>query len=477
MNRAGSPGWTRSLQWRVLLGTLAGLALAMVLAGFLLSGLFREHATRQFQAELATHLEQLTARLAFDASGQPQMDAARLTDPRWQKPLSGRYWQIDRRAAQPPAQSTQAGVLRSRSLWDQVLQLPPDVVLDGTVHTHTIPGPDGHPLLVLERSVRDPELTTAVWTLIVAADARDTQQAIDSFSGTLAASLGVMLLLLALAALAQVWVALAPLRALEAEVSAVSRGLRPRLGGHFPAEVQPLANDFNAALDAQADHLERARTQAGNLAHALKTPLAVLQQTADQMWAASDAPGHDGVQAFARQVQDQVLTARRQVDWHLKRARAAATAGTGATACMLWPAVQSLIQVMGRVHADKPIDFDLPDTAPRVSVAADAQDLHEMLGNLLDNACKWTRSTVAVRMQTAEGAVTIHIQDNGPGVAPELRAAILTRGARLDESAPGSGLGLSIVHDLARLYGGQLQLGDSPCGGLQASLTLPLARI
>jgi hypothetical protein len=152
-------------------------------------------------------------------------------------------------------------VLRSRSLWDQVLQLPADVVADGTVHTHTIPGPDGHPLLALERSVRDPEQPAAIWTLIVAADARDMQHATEAFSGTLAASLGVLWMLLALAGVAQVWIGLAPLRALQTEVSAVSRGLRPRLGSHFPAEVQPLANDLNAALDAQANNLAHARTR------------------------------------------------------------------------------------------------------------------------------------------------------------------------------------------------------------------------
>ena len=467
--------WTHSLQWRVLLGTLIGLTLAMVLAGFLLSGLFREHATRQFQAELATHLAQLTARLAFDATGQPLMDPAGLTDPRWQKPLSGRYWQIDTRAAGPATQAPTPGVLRSRSLWDQVLQLPPDVVPDGTVHTHTIPGPDGHPLLVLERSVRDPEQPAAIWTLIVAADTRDTQQAIDAFSGTLAASLGVLLVLLALAAIAQVWIGLAPLRALQTEVSAVSQGLRPRLAGTFPAEVQPLADDFNAALDAQAENLTRARTQAGNLAHALKTPLTVLQHAADHMLAAPATTGNGDLHAFAHQVQDQVRTARRQVDWHLKRARAAATAGTGATTSALWPTLQALVRVMSRVHADSAIRFDLPAQPVQASVEADEQDLQEMLGNLLDNASKWARSTVAVRIQPGAATVTIHIQDDGPGIPPDMRAAMLARGARLDESAPGSGLGLAIVNDLAHLYRGQLQLGENSWGGLDASLTLPVA--
>ncbi len=487
-----SPGrarmWApRSLQWRVLLGTLLGLTLAMVLAGFVLSGLFREHATRQFQAELATHLEQLTARLAFDSAGQPQLDAAGLTDPRWQKPFSGRYWQVDARAHATPTSPARPGVLRSRSLWDQVLRLPPDTVANGAIHTHTLPGPNGHPLLVLERSVRTPEQADTVWTLAVAADARDTQQAVESFSGMLAVSLGLLLLLLALAAVAQVWIGLAPLRALQAEVAAVGKGLRPRLGGHFPAEVQPLANDFNAALDAQADNLTRARTQAGNLAHALKTPLTVLQQAADHILAtpagaagAPDpanptSPASDNLHTFAHQVQDQVRTARRQVDWHLKRARAAATAGTSVATSPLWPTLQPLVRVMHRVHANKALVIDLPAPAADVTIEADAQDLQEMLGNLLDNACKWGRSNVAVHVQTHATHVTISIQDDGPGIPLAMRESMLARGTRLDESAPGSGLGLAIVNDLAYLYGGQLQLGESSWGGLDARLTLPTA--
>ncbi|MBY0463416.1 MAG: HAMP domain-containing histidine kinase [Burkholderiales bacterium] len=470
--------WTRSLQWRVLLGMLIGLTLALVLAGFLLSGLFKDHVTRQFQAELATHLEQLTARLAFDATGQPLMDPAGLTDPRWHKPFSGRYWQINTRATDPAAPKPRPGVLRSRSLWDQVLQLPADVVADGSVHTHTIPGPDGHPLLALERSVRDPEQPAAIWTLIVAADARDMQEATEAFSGTLAASLGVLWVLLALAGIAQVWIGLAPLRALQTEVAAVSRGLRPRLGGSFPAEVQPLADDLNAALDAQANNLARARTQAGNLAHALKTPLSVLQQAADQALATPASPANHGLHELASQVHQQVLTARRQVDWHLKRAHAAAhvaTAGTTATTCQLGPALQSLVKVMGRVHADKHLLFDLPDPPVHVAVEADAQDLHEMLGNLLDNACKWTHTRVAIRVQPGASTVTVHIEDNGPGIPADLQALMLARGARLDESAPGSGLGLAIVNDLAHLYGGRLQLDSNSWGGLTASLTLPVA--
>ena len=268
-----------------------------------------------------------------------------------------------------------------------------------------------------------------------------------------------------------------PLRALQTEVSAVSRGLRPRLGSHFPAEVQPLANDLNAALDAQANNLARARTQAGNLAHALKTPLAVLQQAADHALSTPAGPNGQALHALAQQVHDQVQTARRQVDWHLKRARAAAHAGSSTAACPLWPTLQSLVKVMGRVHADRHIRFELPDPPPLpLNVEADEQDLQEMLGNLLDNACKWTHTHVAVRIEQGSDTVTVGIQDDGPGIPAALQADMQARGARLDESAPGSGLGLAIVNELARLYGGQLQLSTGSTGGLHAALTLPKAQ-
>ncbi len=469
--------WRRSLQWRVLAATLGGLALALALAWVLLNGLFRDHATRGFQAELQAHLEQLTARLDFNEQGQPVIDAASLSDPRWLKPYSGRYWQVDvRREGQH-----QTGVLRSRSLWDQALALPPDVVADGAIHVHWLNGPSGQPVLALERSVRTAQTQGDVWTLVVAADTQDMQRAMDHFAGVLAASLSVLLVLLGLAAVAQVWFGLAPLRTLQKAVTDLSHGHSTRLQGQFPAEIQPLADDFNRTLQRQEEGVARARTQAGNLAHALKTPLAVMAQAAHV--AATPRGQTDADPSDARVAADlsalvleQVARARQHVDWHLSHARASASAHTPGMRCEVGAAVAGLQRVLDRVHDHRGLTITSQCEPPELAFAGEAQDLQEMLGNLMDNACQWAATQVRVGAAVVGHGLVVQVEDDGPGIPEASRQAMLARGARLDEATPGSGLGLAIVADLAGLYGGALVLMESPMGGLKAVLTLPAVR-
>jgi len=457
-----------SLRLRLLVATLAALALALLLAGVLLSGLFRTHVLRQFEATLTQQLDQLTAQLDIDPSGQPVIEARALSDPRWQKPYSGLYWQLDRIS---PDGQTRSGVLRSRSLWDSSLTLSPDALADGAVHTHEGSGPQGAAVLMLERTVTLGEPTEARWRLIVAADTQDTLRAVAEFRGVLGASLLVLGTLLVLAALAQVAVGLSPLRKLHTALGRVREGQDARLHGPFPAEVQPLIDDFNGVLDRNAEVVARARTQAGNLAHGIKTPLAVLGQAAAQVL--HTQPQHP----LALLVQEQVDTARRQVDWHLARARAAAAHQLPGLCTPVAPLAQGLMRVMQRVHAARALDMDgteLPDT---LAFAGEAQDLQDMLGNLLDNACKWAHSAVRVSASGTPGQLLLRIEDDGPGIDNEqARATVLQRGLRLDETVPGSGLGLAIVNELAQLYGGQLRLGQSALGGLLAELSLPAAR-
>ena len=468
MNAAGTPR-RLSLRVRLLVATLVAAALAVALAGVLLSGLFRDHVMRQFAQALTAQLDQVTARLEFDAQGRPQIDPQRLSDPRWSRPLSGLYWQVDGEAgsAAPPR-----GVLRSRSLWDQVLQAPADAPATGEVHVHALPGPQGVPLLLVERLVQHDGAAPGRWRVMVAADLHETQAAGDRFTRMLAGSLAILLLLLGAAAWAQVAVGLAPLRALQRALHAVHEGRTPRLDGRFPAEVQPLVDDFNRVLDRNAEVVARARTQAGNLAHAIKTPLAALSQAAASARSPAD-------RELAALVSEQVALARRHVDWHLARARAAAAHGLPGARTPVRPAIDGLLRVMQRVHAERALDVVMEGPADGLHFAGEAQDLQEMAGNLIDNACKWARRQVRVVVQpaTADGArpLCIVVDDDGPGIAADRRTAVLARGARLDESVPGSGLGLAIVHELATLYGGRLHLDVSPLGGLRAELLLPAA--
>ncbi len=458
----------RSLRLRLLVATLVAMLLAMLLAGLLLAGLFREHVREQFALMLTAQLDQVTARLEFDGAGQPQLDAGRLSDPRWSRPYSGLYWQVD------GSGTLQRGVLRSRSLWDAALGAPVDRLADGVVHRHEIGGPDGARLLLVERTVRPAEGSGTPWRVLVAADLRETEAAVARFNGVLAASLAVLLALLCAAALAQVAVGLAPLRALQRALAAVHAGRAQRLDGRFPAEVQPLIDDFNGVLDRNAEVVARARTQAGNLAHAIKTPLAAMAQAASAARQQSPAAAE-----LAALVQEQVAMARRQVDWHLARSRAAAAQGQPGASVAVAPLLAGLLRVMARVHAERGLVFDETQVEADCRFAGEAQDLQEILGNVLDNACKWAHRRVCVAA-TATGAGRgrrrrIVVDDDGPGIDPDRRAAVMARGARLDESVPGSGLGLAIVHELVGLYGGELALSAADGGGLRVVLTLPAA--
>jgi signal transduction histidine kinase len=452
---------TGSLRFRLLAATLAALSVALVLAGLLLAGLFRDHVLRQFEVSLAEQLDQLTVALSVNAAGQPQVDAQRMTDPRWHRPYSGLYWQIDRLSTDT---QSRRGVLRSRSLWDTELNLAADALTDGERHAHLGTGPQDQALLIVERSVRIGDPADAKWRLMVAGDRAQTDQAVTDFNRMLALSLLLLGLLLVLAAWAQVSVGLAPMRALQRALTGLREGHQTRLHGDFPQEVQPLIEDFNTVLDRNAEITERARTQAGNLAHALKTPLAVMAQAARNLSERNTLPAL---------VSEQVAVAQRQLDWQLARARAAATQGLPGQRTALAPVLQGLLRVMGKVHAARELRWQAPAPADDMLFAGESQDLQDMLGNLLDNAARWAAREVAVAAQRQGDRLLITIDDDGPGIAPGQRRDALTRGTRLDESAPGSGLGLHISAELADLYGGALALEDSPLGGLRVRLTLP----
>ncbi len=464
MTHAAARRWTRSLRFRLLAATLAALVVALVLAGLLLAGLFRDHVLRQFSQALTEQLDQVTARLEFDAAGQPQIDTQTLSDPRWSRPYAGLYWQVD------GAGQAGRGVLRSRSLWDATLAVPSDVLPDGVVHVHEATGPDGARLLLVERTITRADALATPWRLIVAADLRETGAAVVRFNGVLAASLAALLVLLCAAALAQVAIGLAPLRTLQRTLAGVHDGTSQRLDGSFPSEVQPLVDDFNAVLDRNAEVVARARTQAGNLAHAIKTPLAALSQAAAVALQRPEAGA-----GLATLVEEQVGVARRQVDWHLARARAAAAQGVPGARVALAPVVSGLLRVLERVHAERRLDLQCSAMAPGLAFAGEIQDLQEILGNLLDNACKWARHEVRVSATASAGGgrVRIVIDDDGPGIDAGRRSAVMARGARLDESVPGSGLGLAIVSELVGLYGGSVQLLAAPTGGLRVELELP----
>jgi signal transduction histidine kinase len=445
-----------SLRFRLLATTLVWIVASIVVAGWGLGSLFRSHVEAQFNAELVTHLDQLTAHLVLDGQGRPTLSVP-LSDPRFNRPFGGLYWQIDRVAG--PAIPPIEGALRSRSLWDQVLAVPADVPLDGEIHRHRIGGPQETSLGAVERTVRIDDVSLR---LIAAADEGLMIEPVARFNGALWLALGALGLGLAFAALLQVVVGLAPLRQLRLALGRVRDGGTRQLEGSFPTEIKPLVDEFNSVLTQNAEVVERARTQAGNLAHALKTPLSVL---------ANASRGQDD--DLARLVVGQIETAQKQVDYHLARAQAAAAVHMPGARTPVKSTLEGLVRTMQRIYAERRLALIVQPMVSGLMFRGEEQDLQEMLGNLLDNASKWAATRVEIHARVEGDRLDIRIDDDGPGIAPGQREAMIRRGARADEQVPGTGLGLAIVDDVAHLYGGQLTLSESPLGGLQARLTLP----
>lgn len=269
------------------------------------------------------------------------------------------------------------------------------------------------------------------------------------------------------AGIAQLRRGLSPFDQLRSRLGAVREGRDRRLEGTYPSEVEPLVADLNDLLEHREKAVTRAVAKAGDLAHGLKTPLAVLSQEAER----ARVEGHP---ALAEAIGHQVDRMKRQIDYHLAHARAAASGANTGARCAVTTSVDGLVRTMARLYAERHLTV-LANVPSDHVVRVQREDLDEMLGNLLENACKWAASQVVVTSTQQDGRVAITVDDDGPGLAPTLRQAVLERGVRADEAAPGSGFGLAIVHDLAEVYGGSIALEATPAGGLRARLELPAA--
>jgi signal transduction histidine kinase len=429
------------------------LALGIAAVGLWL--LFERHVERRVVLELESDLRQLVSGTTREADGALQVSRMP-AEPRFLEPLSGIYWQI--------TQQPEGPVLRSRSLWDTTLDLPPDVLGDGEVHQHLVRGPGGDRVLAVERSVELPtslggqriRVAVAVHHAEITAAARD-------FGADLLPALGVLALVLIAAAWAQVTVGLRPLDSVRRQLGEVRAGHVARLGTAFPDEVRPLAAEVDHLLAAQEDAIARARARAADLAHGLKTPLTVLASTAEDLRERGDTAMADEVASVADGM-------RRHVERELVRARAGQTS-RGLPPQVIRPVIDRVVGVLRRTPRGHDLDWRI-QLDERLSATIDAQDLAEMIGNLAENAAKWTSGTVRFTGDADDDGVMIAVEDDGPGIPDDAVGVALVRGGRLDEAQPGTGLGLAIVSDLVEAYGGSLTLGRSPLGGLRAAIRL-----
>lgn len=452
-----------------LVGRLVGLAavwavVLLVAGGVALSSLYRNTVFRDVDDGLDGTVRLLLETIALDDAGRIALPALTL-DPRYSQTYSGRYWQVFRVDEETLAITPLQG---SRSLGDEALRIDESVIQraearPGQRVAGDGEGPESQRLRVLATIVR---LENAGGRVMLAAalDRGPADRDVRSFALAASWTLALFAVGLVAAVYVQVRWGLAPLFAMRKEVADIREGRRQRLEEGAPAELAPLARELNALIDHNREVVERARAHVGNLAHALKTSISILL---------NDARGETG--EFAEQVARQTDKMHVQVEHHLKQARAAARAQTIGARTSVKAVVDDLARALPRMYADRNIRLET-DVADDLIFRGERQDLEEMIGNLLENAFKWTQGRVLVQAAAREpNRIEVCVDDDGEGLPAHRRKEVIARGARLDEAAPGSGLGLAIVHDLARAYSGELVLDESPMGGLRAALRLPSA--
>jgi signal transduction histidine kinase len=462
------PRRASSLATRLFVSATAWVVVILLITGIVLSSVYRSASERAFDRRLNLYLRTLVADVATpDEPPDRQMQS--LGEPLFELPLSGWYWQVTRTDGDKP------DIRASRSLWDKKL---PKLEEQGNELTAAgirigyVEGPEGQTLRMVERPV---DLgADGKYLVMVAGDASEIFEETRAFDYYLGGTFAALSIVLVLTTIFQVRFGLAPLKRISDSIADIRSGRAERLEGEFPVEIAPLARETNALIDANREIVERSRTHVGNLAHAIKTPLSVI---------VNEVSARGGGDAFAAKVLEQTHVMRDQVAHHLERARIAARPTIIGTVTEIAPVIDALRRTMEKIHRDRGIAIEVEADAS-AKFRGERQDVEEMVGNLVDNACKWAESRVFIEVLVERGAATraggqseptlrIIVDDDGRGLSPDERATVSRRGARLDESKPGSGLGLSIVVDLAALYGGSLTLGTAPIGGLRAELVLP----
>ncbi|XBQ16273.1 MAG: sensor histidine kinase [Oceanicaulis sp.] len=448
-----------SLASRLVLVSLAWALVLLVLGAIALTWQFRQTVLSELDDRLSRVEDSLVAQVELEGEGYTVRQ--RPTDPSYRQAFSGSYWQVGAPGAEEPA-------LKSTSLADERLALPADLVqaalaAPGESVIGSARGPAGEPVRLHVQAVL---IEGAAGPLVFAAaeDRRPAERKVAGFAAAAAAIFALFAAALALGVWVQVQVGLKPVIRMRRAVAAVRDGREERVSGAYPAELADLAGELNGLLDHSREVVERSRTHVGNLAHALKTPITVM---------GNEARGQDG--PLADLVARQTAAMSQQVEHHLRRARAAANARAIGARAPVHEVVGDLGRTLRKIYARRDIilDWSVPES---LVFRGERQDLEDLAGNLMDNACKWANGAVRVEaFAGAPGRLVLRVADDGPGLSEAERNAVLGRGVRLDEQAPGTGLGLSIVDDLAKAYDGRLTLRPAEGGGLVAELELPAA--
>lgn len=436
-----------SLKLRLIVASLLWIIFGMILAGLILSAAFREHLDRQMREELAVDLDEL--RRITRTSGEGVTTTRPLSDPRYEAPDSGRYWVILRDGRV---------MARSSSLALGADGMPSPDMLDDSRHK----------AMIVEKDIGGPD-DRAKLHFVVGTDQRNLQRASHQFDSTLSWSMGAFAASMITLAVLLLLYAMQPLTQVQRALAAVRGGRASRLDGRFPSEVRPLVDDLNAMMEAMGKTTQKARAQAGNLAHSLKTPLAVLT---DEAYAVEKA----GLKGSAGVMFEQCRRMQRHIDYQLASTRAAAQRTVPGTSARAADVVRSVSTALSRLYSSGTVRIEsrVPED---LAVACDAQDLNEIVANLIDNGLKHAHTLVRVsgrsHTEAAPESSELVVEDDGPGLPPQAWDVVFDIGERWDSRAKGTGLGLPIVRDLVLLYGGRVELGTSELGGLRITVLLP----
>ena len=427
--------------WITLLLIAGGLALDRVLVNAV---------SDNFDDQMEYVLTAMIASAEIGPDGEVRLNRP-LGDQRFLEPNSGLYWQISGKGKMP---------FPSRSLWDRTLRVDLGHT-DAMPHFRTSVEFAGEPLRIVERAIVLPDSQTR-WIFMVAQSRESLDAQITELRTVLATAFAVLAFGLIIMAALQTFYGLWPLRDVRREIAAMRSGKQHRIQDALPDEVMPMVNELNALLDHNEKQAEEARRHAGNLAHALKTPLTVIMNSAT-----AQSPD------LAETVIREATTMRRQVDHHLARARAVGRRGHSHSRAEVWQSLESVERAVGRLY--RHVRLDMAGNK-QLSVRVERQDLDEMIGNLVENAAKSGGGSVFVTVEDAGEMVAIIIEDDGRGIPEKDRARIFDRGVRLDSGKPGTGLGMAIVRDVAEIYNGSIELEESEdMGGLLVRLSLPKA--
>ncbi|ESY12186.1 MULTISPECIES: ATP-binding protein [unclassified Mesorhizobium] len=446
--------WPRSLAFRVIGFSTIWAILTLIVIFTLITTLYRQASERGFDSLLSAHLFNLIGSVGVSETGQ-LTGAPDLGDLRFSEPNSGWYWSVE------PASEGVHGNLHSSSM---TTTIPSPTVAEVPFNSsfqrsYSTDGIGDEELQVFESEfVLDAKNRAARFRVM--GNKTELEHEIATFQGRLLTYLSLFGVgMIAINAIA-ILLGLQPLRRVRNALAQVREGTAQRLDGRFPAEIEPLANETNALIENNKRIVERSRTQVGNLAHSLKTPLAVLINEGRALGGAK-----------GQLIADQAASMQKQVDHYLQRARVAAQRDSVVYRTPVTPLVQRMVRVLQKLKPD--VSLSLTLLAADIVFAGEREDLEELLGNLLDNAMKWAKSTVAVSVTpAAAGLFELSIEDDGPGIPEDKARDVLKRGRRLDETKPGTGLGLAIVADLVNEYGGALALERSAMGGLKAVVRL-----